>query len=98
MPMLDVVDDWRRSPFDKCESLSEVLIVAHAALGLAGVAQIVASAVLWRENLQEAAGQFHKLGLTDLARLLRRAARRAPERPLSARERLAQRMERKNHA
>jgi hypothetical protein len=95
MTMLDVVGDWRRSPFDKCESLAEVLIVAYADLGLDGVAQIIAGAAPWRESLQEAAGQFHKLGLTELARVVRKAARHAQPRPLGAREKHEARMAQK---
>jgi hypothetical protein len=84
-PMDDVVGGWDRSPFDKAETVAEVLIIARAA-GV-DVMQLLASAELCRQSLQEAARQFRQLGMDDLAMACSRQARRAPERRPSFKER-----------
>ena len=74
-----------RNAFTDCQSLSEVLIVAHSLAGLDAVAEIIAGAQRWRESLREAADEFRELGLLDLSSLCRKAARRAEPEPIESR-------------
>lgn len=82
--------------FADCDSLTEVLVVAAATLGLDCVRQIAEQLVedkrVWREELREIADAVALVELNDLSKTLRQVARHTPRKPLEElnnRERLA---------
>jgi len=66
-----------------CESLSEVLLVVHTLHGLPGVAHVLTETDSTRESLREAANQFKRVGMTEIADMLRLVAKKARRAPPS---------------
>src|SRR6267142_1887576 len=70
-------------PFASCETLAEVLLIVHALDGLPGVARALTETDSTREALREAANQFKRVGMTELADLVRLVAKKAKRAPPS---------------
>ena len=64
-------------PFGLCESLAEVFVVTFHLEGLPGVAAVLAKLDTTRESLRAAAGMFQRVGMRQLADMLRLVARKA---------------------
>jgi hypothetical protein len=69
--------------FAQCESVCEVIVVAHYLLGLEGVDKLLDQIlpISSREQLRAEADELARVGLEPLAKLLRRHARRARAAP-----------------
>jgi hypothetical protein len=70
-------------PFVSCETLAEVLLVVHAMEGLSGVARVLTETDSTRESLRDAANQFKRVGMTELADLVKLIAKKAKRAPPS---------------
>jgi hypothetical protein len=69
------------NPFVDCESTAEIVMVMFHLEGLRGVAHFLSKVDTTRENLREAAGMFQRLGMKQIADLLRLVARKARRKP-----------------
>jgi hypothetical protein len=69
--------------FTDCDSIPELIAVARSFLGIDAVRQLVEAAHSSREDLAKWAGLFRRLGLLDVADVLKKAAKRARPRPVS---------------
>jgi hypothetical protein len=64
-------------PFYECKTLAETLVLANALIGIDSIDELLCDGECGRESLVEAADEIERVGLTDLARLIRRHARKA---------------------
>jgi hypothetical protein len=64
-------------PFGLCESLAEVFVVMFHLEGLPGVAHVLGKLDATRESLRDAAGMFQRIGMREIADMLRLTARKA---------------------
>src|SRR5262245_9183060 len=84
MTMLATSDDsgdWPvdpSNPYAVFNSLSEILAFAFASEGIEFVAQLLAAGEMDRLELRQAAAELESIGLTTLAAVLKKAAKRAP--------------------
>jgi RNA polymerase-interacting CarD/CdnL/TRCF family regulator len=75
-------------PFAPCEDVTEVMLVVHKLGGMRAVEFVLDKSKMSKETLREAADRLKRVGLVDLAQLLRQHARRAKPRPPSFKERM----------
>jgi hypothetical protein len=68
-------------PFAPCEDVTEVMLVVHKLGGMRAVEFVLDKSKMSKETLREAADRLKRVGLVDLAQLLRQHARRAKPRP-----------------
>jgi hypothetical protein len=69
-------------PFHVCKTIAELLVLVNAMMGIEAVDRLLTETCYWRESLVEAADEVERVGLTDLALLIRRHARKAkPSKP-----------------
>jgi len=66
--------------FSGCQTTAEVVSVVNALFGAEAAATLIRDAGLPKHMLLAAADELHDVELDELARLCRKAARRAPER------------------
>ena len=64
-------------PFGLCESLAEIVVVMFHLEGLAGVAHWLSKVDATRESLRDAAGMFQRVGMREIADMLRLVAKKA---------------------
>ena len=64
-------------PFGLCESLAEIFLVVFHLAGLPGVAHALTKMDATRESLRDAAGMFQRVGMREIADMLRLVARKA---------------------
>jgi len=77
-------DRWREvGAFAVCETLAELFVAVRTVLGMEGVERLLIDDLdgSTRESLRRAADEIALVGLRDLARLVRRYARRAKPAP-----------------
>jgi hypothetical protein len=82
---------YLRGPLDCCTSIPQLCAVVSAVCGLDAVEQLVREAGIHRESLRAAADEVKAVGLLDLANVLRKASRKAPEKPIEHRSYLERR-------
>jgi hypothetical protein len=63
--------------FSMCESVAEVFMVMFHLNGLPGVAHVLTKLDATRESLRDAAGMFQRVGMREVADMLRLVARKA---------------------
>jgi hypothetical protein len=63
--------------FSMCESVAEVFLVMFHLTGLPGVAHVLGKLDAARESLRDAAGMFQRIGMREMADMLRLVARKA---------------------
>jgi hypothetical protein len=63
--------------FSTCESVAEVLVVMFHLAGLPGVAHVLTKLDATRESLRDAAGMLQRVGMREIANMLRLVARKA---------------------
>jgi hypothetical protein len=69
-------------PFYECDTIAETLVLTNALLGIDVVGELLCNVHCGRESLLAAADEIERVGLVDLARLIRRHAGKAkPLRP-----------------
>src|SRR6516225_1743892 len=76
-------NDRPSGPFGQCETVSEIVIVTSQLIGLDGVEQLLAKADLTREALRRASSEIERVGLKELAQIIRKHARKAKREPLT---------------
>lgn len=70
--------------FSAFDRISEIIAFVGKRFGQDGVQHVLSMWIAdgaWRESLQQCAAELRSVGLPDLAKIVRRYARRAPSRP-----------------
>jgi hypothetical protein len=90
IPRADIPDAvWEEvGPLSLCEDAAEIVLVVHKLGGMRAVEFVLDKAKMSKETLREAADRFRRVGLVELALLLRQRARRARSRGLHPLQRL----------
>jgi hypothetical protein len=68
-------------PFEPCETLAELFVLTHHLIGIDGVEKLLTEAKPTKESLREAADEIARVGMVELARVVRLHARRAKPGP-----------------
>ena len=79
---LDLERRLELGPFYDCKTLAETLVLTNALIGIDAVEELLRDGDCSRESLVEAADEIDRVGLVDLAKLIRRRARKARPLPL----------------
>lgn len=85
MGSLMLTSDCERetNPFAACQSTTEVVVALNAMHGLEAVEHLLIETASSREMLRTVADDVQRVGLIDLARLVRKYARKAKRGPLT---------------
>jgi len=78
--MVDEIDN--EADYSQCLDTAEVYLLTYRQLGIEGIVALVLQVKPWRENLKRDAKLFDKVGLADVAKLLRGLARQAKPGPI----------------
>jgi hypothetical protein len=68
-----------RSPLDDCQSIAELLLIAHRLEGREVVERLIVDIGLCKQSLRRALGEYRRIGLTELAAIVASAAKTAPQ-------------------
>jgi len=74
---LDLERQRALGPFYDCDTIAETMVLANALIGIDAVEELLRDVDFGRESLVEAADEIERVGLVDLAKLIRRRARKA---------------------
>jgi len=77
-----VDETHNEADYSQCLDTAEVYLLTYRQLGIEGIVALVLQIKPWRENLKRDARMFDKVGLADVATLLRELARQAKPGPI----------------
>lgn len=80
----------QNDPLAMCQTEAEVLVVLHRLLGLEAVDALLSTSTGTREGLRRSANELKRVGLVDLAKLVRSHVRHAKPAPPTFKQRWAQ--------
>jgi hypothetical protein len=83
--------------FAECASLAELIVAVNKLLGFEAVDKLLAQADMPREALRQAASEIGRVGLRDLAKLIRQHARKAKPAPMNFKKRWAKQISQIRH-
>ena len=75
--------------FDRCETVAEVIVLTNHMLGLDGVQKVLDQVGFTKESLIKAEREIARVGMTELAKTVKAAARRAKRGPPTFKSRWA---------
>src|SRR5262245_7101832 len=74
---LDLERQRALGPFYDCDTIAETMVLANALIGIDAIEELLRDVDFDRESLVEAADEIERVGLIDLAKVIKRHARKA---------------------